>query len=379
MATTTVPSQKVSCAVANPLAVHEDIVLTEYQRAALENTGLNNFEHYAQYSTDRTQLFFAKVFRGDDFLGLAPIIKTVKYKGTKLLKTSVRRWAGPLLGLLSHKTTYMVDTAFMGFQHVSPFFAVTPADQKTVRDCVFDHLCAKKDVDHVWIAEPAGDLTWAAKHNLESFNTLPAVAVNVLGHASIGSYLDSLTKKRRKNFRQDRKSFDGHGGAIDYLTPPLPGDLATELHQLVVKSADNNSRHHDLAVPFEDVQIHREAFLTQPQHALVARVEQQVVGFFSFFPNGDVIHQCHGGFDYDLSIKSKAYHNLMNAAIQLAIDQGYGRVTFGPLNNETKRRIGTEFSPVTAHLWSRERLVGMMSKLLFIPNFQVNCGPAVTG
>ena len=180
------------------------------------------------------------------------------------------------------------------------------------------------------------------------------------------------------DFLNQQKPFEENGGSIDLVTPPLAEDLACQLHQLLTKSAVNNRRHHDLAVPFEDVQIHREAFLTQQQHVLVAKVSERPVGFFGFFSNGDVMHQCHGGFDYDLTLKTKAYHNVMNGAIQHAIEEGYSRVTFGPLNNETKRRIGTEFAPVNAHLWSREKLVGIMSKLLFIPNFQVYCGPAVT-
>ena len=378
MSTTTLRTRSAAPAISGPLVVHEEIKLTDAQREALGNTGLDNFVHYARFSTDRTQLFFAKVFRGDEFVGLAPIIKTVKYKGTRLLRAPVRRWAGPLLGLLSHKTTYMVDTAFMGFQHANPFFAVRHTDQAVVRDCVFDHLSAKDDVDHIWIAEPAADLTWAMERGLESFNSLPAVSATVTGHNSISSYLESLSKKRRKNFRQDRKPFDESGGMIDYFSPPLPEQLATELHQLLLNSAENNRNHHDLAVPFEDVQVHEKAFLTQQQHVLVARIEGRPIGFFGFFPNGDVIHQCHGGFDYDLSLKSKAYHNLMNGAIQFAIEQGYASVTFGPLNNETKRRIGTEFAPVTAHIWSRKKLVGMLSKLIFVPNFQVYRGPADT-
>lgn len=378
MSTTNTLSSETRNETAHSVAVREDVELTEEQRESLSNTALDQFAHLARFSTDRTQLFFVKVFRHDTFLGLAPVIKTVKFKGTDLLRAPVRRWAGPLIGILSHKTTYMVDTAFMGFQYTNPFLTVVPEDHTVVRDAVFDHLTTKKDADHVWIAEPATDFSWARDRGMESFSTLPAVSVKVAGHTSIESYLSSLSKKRRKNFRQAQKPFEENGGSIDLVTPPLAEDLACQLHQLLAKSAVNNRRHHDLAVPFEDVQIHREAFLTQQQHVLVAKVSERPVGFFGFFSNGDVMHQCHGGFDYDVSLKTKAYHNLMNGAIQHAIEEGYSRVTFGPLNNETKRRIGTEFAPVNAHLWSREKLVGIMSKLLFIPNFQVYCGPAVT-
>ena len=60
-----------------------------------------------------------------------------------------------------------------------------------------------------------------------------------------------------------------------------------------------------------------------------------------------------------------------------AIEHGYSHVSLGPLNNETKRRIGTEFLPVNAHIWSRDRLVRLVTKLLFIKNFQIYQGPAI--
>ena len=357
--------------------IREDTCLSDEQREGLGNVALDHFAHYARHSTARTVLFFVKVFRNEVFLGLSPVIKTVKFKSTSLLKVPVRRWAGLLLGPLARKTTYMVDTALMGFQYASPFFCLDPADQLVVRNCVSDHLKAKKDVDHIWIAEPASDLTWAQQHGYDSFSTHPLVQVSVAGNRSIDDFLSSLSKKRRKNFRQDRKPFDQHGASIDYFSPPLPSQMTADMYQCLVKSAENNARQHDLVVPFEDLQIHRQAFTTQQQQALVARVGGNVIGFFSFFCDGDTVHQCHGGFDYDWSLKTKAYHNLMNSAIEFAIERDYKGITLGPLNNETKRRIGTDFLPVNAHIWCRESVVRLVTKLIFLKNFQVYQGPAV--
>ena len=178
----------------------------------------------------------------------------------------------------------------------------------------------------------------------------------------------------RKNVRQDRQKFNLYGATIDYIEPPLPSVLAEEMYQCLLMSA----QHNDLTVPFEDLQNHKHAFFSQDQYSLVARADNRVIGFFSYFPNSGAIQQCHGGFDYDLSLKTKAYHNLMHAAVELTIHNGYDRVALGPLNNETKRRIGTHLMPMTAHLWCREQIVRFISRLLFIKNFQIYQGPAVT-
>src|SRR5690606_35471048 len=54
-----------------------------------------------------------------------------------------------------------------------------------------------------------------------------------------------------------------------------------------------------------------------------------------------------------------------------ALDQGYTRVSFGPLNNETKRRAATEVRPVVANLWTRVPFFRTFTRCRVIPNMQV--------
>ena len=116
--------------------------------------------------------------------------------------------------------------------------------------------------------------------------------------------LASSSKKRRENVRQDCQKFNLYGATIDYIDPPLPSVLAEEMYQCLLISTQYN----DLTVPFEDLLNHKHAFFSQDQYSLVERAGNRVIGFFSYFPNRGKIQQCHGGFDYDLSLKTKAYH-----------------------------------------------------------------------
>jgi len=143
--------------------------------------------------------------------------------------------------------------------------------------------------------------------------------------------LASSGKKRRENVRQDCQKFNLYGAAIDYIDSSLPSVLAEEMYQCLLMS----TQHNDLTVPFEDLLNHKHAFFSQDQYFLVERAGNRVIGFFSYFPNRGEIQQCHGGFDYDFFLKTKAYHNLMHAVVELAIHNGYDRVALGPLNNET--------------------------------------------
>ena len=354
------------------LSVLDEAALTPRERERLgRRPTLDNFAHFARHSTKHTQLFFVKIYRGADFLGLAPVTKIVNYQSTKLLRPDRRKWLGPLLGPLARKTTFMIDPAFLAFEYAAPFFCPFAGDEDAVRTAVSEHLKRKPDADMIWIAEPRRDTTWAGAHGYDCFSTLPMVHVELAGHATVESYVEALSKKRRRNWRVDREAFDTRGGTLAHYEAPVPPGVLEEMHACLLQSA----AHGDLAVPYEDLLNDRAAFLGQPQHAIVAQVAGRVVGFFSYIANGPALQQCHGGFDYEASHAVKAYANLINAAIEHAIANGFQRVTMGPLNNETKRRAGTHHMPVMVSLWCRSAVTRLLMRSFFLKNLQVYAGP----
>lgn len=353
------------------LTVRDESTLTPKERDALgRKPTLDNFAHYAKYSTPKTRLFFAKVYRGEQFLGLAPITKLVKYKSTELLRPTLRKWMGPGFGFLSKRTTYMVDSAFLAFEYTNPFFCPKAQDEDTVRCCVSEHLQRQPDVDTVVLTEPRRDTAWAEQQGYDCFSTSPMVHVDLSGHQTVESYLASLDKKRRKNWRADRRVFDAQGGTFELHGAPIPPAVLQEMHTCLLKSASQS----DFCVPFEDVLNGKPAFLGQDQQALVARVDGRIVGFFSFFANGDVMQQCHGGLDYEDSHDVKAYANLINAAIGHGIHHGFKRLSMGTLHNETKRRAGSHLMPVMVGIWFRSAVAGFLTRKLLLKNFQIYRG-----
>jgi hypothetical protein len=272
-------------------------------------------------------------------------------------------------------TTYMVDSAFLGYQCAYPFFCGKPGDVPVVRQCLCEHLKQKKDADNVWISEPCSDPAWYRANGFEVVGILPMVHVKVEGHATIASYLAALGKKRRKNFRRDRKLAEAHGTSIEFFAGTIPGDVLQAMHGCLLQSAARST----LCVPYEDLLNDRAAFMGQDQQALVARVNGSVVGFFSFFTNGDTLQQCHGGFDYQRSLQVKAYPNLINAAIEHAIQRGCKWITLGPLNNEAKRRAGTHLMPMMASLWCRSALLRFFMRKWLLRKLQVYAGELAPG
>lgn len=351
--------------------IREGRSLNESERALVDCAPLQYFEHYARYATPRTELFLVKVYRRDELLGVAPVIKTLGFNGMRLLQAKTQRWLG-VLGPLARTTSYTVDTSLAAFAYRTPFFCVDPAQLAIVRHAVSNHLKGKQDGDTIFLSQPLAEADWTIEEGYEPFQVLPMAHINVEHFASFDAYLDSLSKKRRKNVRQAQRDFENAGAVIDtYAEGEIDEETLDGMLQCLAESAKRSS----LTVPWGDVGNHEEAFRTLRQSALVVRHQQRVVAFMSFIAHGDQLLQCHGGLDYDDSHGIKAYHNLIAAAAQYAIDHGFKRVSFGPLNNETKRRGADELLPVAGGLWTRNPLLRPFNQRVLIPNLQVYAGP----
>lgn len=341
--------------------------VTQEALDSLGNNGLRNFANFCPYSTPNTELFVAEAYLGSRLVGLAPVVKLRRCRTTDQLKPSLRKWLGPWLGPIARKTTLLVDTAFLAYAYASPFFCDARIEPVAVKRRVSDFLKSQSDVDSIWISEPAAEAQWAASEGYDSFNMLPMVHVRLADVDSFEQYLERLGKKRRRNYQNERRNFEALGARTEIVHWPLDQELLAQLYRCLAESARRTA----YFVPYNDVLTDERAFCQQRQMAIVARVGSAVIGFMSFIEEGRQLLQCHGGLDYDVSLRANAYHNLIYAAIEYALKNGFECLSMGPLNNETKRRGGTDFLPVVASLWNRSPLDRFVARKLFIKNFHV--------
>jgi len=338
------------------------------QKAIGGNQTLANYCHFVSFSSPEIQLFFARVEEQGRLVAVAPVVRLWKCRATDMLKPSLQKWLGPWLGPILRKTTLLVDTAFLAYEYRSPFFCVEDADQHSVKASVSEFLKSQKDVDSVWITEPETDATFVSYEEYDSFPILPMVHVRTAGFDTMEEYVGSLSQKRRRNYRQEREAFRTAGATVEVVNSPLNVSLATAMYRCLAQSASRSV----FRVPYNKVLTNEAAFRQQKQMALVARLQERVIGFMTFIINDKTLLQSHGGLDYDLSLEVRAYHNLAYALIEYAIGRGLERVSFGPLNNETKRRVGTHLMPVVASLWTRNPIDRVLAKKFFIRNFHVH-------
>jgi hypothetical protein len=328
---------------------------------------LQNFATFCPYSTPNTELFVAEAYLSSRLVGLAPVVRLSRRKSTDQLKPSLRKWLGSWLGPVARKTTLLVDTAFLAYAYISPFFSDARVDPVAVKRRVSDFLKSQSDVDSIWISEPAAEAKWAESEGYDAFYMLPMVHVRIAEFDTFEQYLERLSKKRRRNYRQERHNFEAVGARTEIVHWPLDHELLAQLYRCLAESARRTA----YFVPYNDVLTNERAFCQQRQMAIVARVGSEVIGFMSFIEEGRQLLQCHGGLDYDLSLRANAYHNLIYASIEYALKNGFECLSMGPLNNETKRRGGTDLLPVVANLWNRSPLDRFVARKLFIKNFHV--------
>lgn len=353
------------------LAVSEEPGWSTEESAAFDDPLIDYFAGYAASSTDGTAVAIAKVRRDGRLVGVAPVVRIRKYRTTRLLAPGSRRWMDPLLGPFARKTVCFVDTSLMGFRYEAPFFALDPADGPAVRAAVIGHLQSQPDIDTLCVSEPwAGN--GAGEPGFTAFLNLPLAVIDLAGCASFDAYLERLSRKRRKNARQERKLFADAGARIEAVHPPYPDRLVDLLHGQLMASARRNEM---LEVPYGDVMNAREALERQAPHLLLATIDEAVVGFIAFLVRGTTMHQCHGGLDYARSAEVKAYPNLMHGAVDYAISNGLATITLGPVNNEAKRRA-SEPLPVVTSFWCSDGMSAFFMKYMMMKRFQVYTGPA---
>lgn len=354
----------------------QDLTVTEestWSRAESEAFADPLLDHAAAFipaSRRSTRLTLAKVRRGETLVGVAPVLVLRRYRGTQLLRPELAARYDPLFGRVARATQCLIETSFMGYLDDQPFLAIDPADRAAVRAAVIAHLQRRRDIDTILVTEPAAGAP-ALAPGFDAFLQLPLMRTETAGHGDFDSWLAAQGAKRRRNARAERALLEQADARVEFHATPQPKALRNQMHRLLINSAKANETG-GIVVPYEILMVDYDSFLRQEFHAITISLQGRMAGFFAFVPRNGVMHQVHGGLDYEIGPSIKVYPNLMQAAVRHAIASGYRAVTFGPRNNEAKRRAGDEH-PVRSALWCRSRLKRLVAARM-IDKLQVYTG-----
>lgn len=161
---------------------------------------------------------------------------------------------------------------------------------------------------------------------------------------SFADFLARLTSKKRRKLRADRKLLEKEGGTIELIDKPSL--ISDELYQLYQKTNLRKKMQDDyIPTPLsvdKDFFNNLSSFQLLNSKALVAKVNDEIIGYCLLMKDGDTLYFKSVGLDYDLSFKTHAYFNLFYSSIEYGIEHGCKRIDYGITSYCFKKRMGCE-------------------------------------
>lgn len=185
-------------------------------------------------------------------------------------------------------------------------------------------------------------------------------AVDIAGMTSVADYI-----AQHNNIRRKIKGFTNKGGTIDLIEGPLGDDDMAGVAHCVASTVG----HSIIASPFQDLfpeMVAATCAHRSPRFVhFVARLDGRMLGYHSFIRTGRGLRMLHGAFDRTLKSTLHAYENLIVRAVAHGIEHRLDRVHFGPVLNETKRRMMNATEPAALFFSSNNPLLGAAIPAIF--------------
>jgi hypothetical protein len=96
----------------------------------------------------------------------------------------------------------------------------------------------------------------------------------------------------------------------------------------------------------------------------VCRTSTDFLGYHSFMDFGSHLRCLNGAFNRELKTTHHAYENMILKVVEYSEEKGIKRIHFGPVLNETKRRMMHEFKPTNIHFSSSNALLNSVFPLV---------------
>jgi hypothetical protein len=182
---------------------------------------------------------------------------------------------------------------------------------------------------------------------------------------SFEEYRSSRSKNVREQIRQHKKSFERAGGRLvrsHDLTPYA--DTITELCRRVEAE---HSANRDIDLPFPVSRQHLLSIdcLPQVQRLLIlAQIGGAWVGCVTAVIDRGVMYWLVTGLDYDISVRSCAYFNLIYELFAVAAEQHVHTIYLGLLSYETKCRLGAVREQTRYHVLTNNRILRLALGLI---------------
>ncbi|MCP4644872.1 MAG: GNAT family N-acetyltransferase [bacterium] len=305
-----------------------------------------------QASSPWTQPTVVRAFDGDRLVGAAFVVRC-------------RHWAG---ALFSHPILYKpvdfvgltsfiwIRVGFCAETLANPGFVADGCDEDGIIRAMIDHLC--RNAYGVMVPD------WAENHHLhEDGWTFPYVHDGVVDLAGMAEAQDYV--RQHNNIKRKIKHFQNKGGEIDVIHGALDEETLETVRHCVRETVKCSI----IRSPFQDIfldALARTCMCASDRMVhFVARMNGEVLGYHSFVRSGRGLRMIHGAFDRQRPTTHHSYENLIIATVDYGIRHGLDKIHFGPVLNETKRRMMNACGETSFYFHSRTPIIRLFFPRLF--------------
>jgi len=171
--------------------------------------------------------------------------------------------------------------------------------------------------------------------------------IETKGLKSIQDYL-SLHKNLKKKIRHYSKN----GGRVDIVS----GRLSKQLQLKVKDSVLSTSRLSLFKLPFQEnyanMCISSADIDNNRIVHFICRSDKEFYGYHTFMQFENQMYCMNGAFNRNLPTTHHAYENMIYSTVEYGVEQGISSIHYGPVLNETKKRMMEQFIPTQLYIYS---------------------------
>ncbi len=326
--------------------------------AALDDLGVDHsvwevFDRLMGLSARGTMPQAVRAYAGEELAGLAFVIRCRAY-GRAVFDTPVFRAPIDLVGLPSF---IWIRAGMCAEAAANPGFVARGHDQRAVLAAMLRHL---KSTSCGVVVIDTPENAWLH----EGGQVYPYVADGVLDLGGFGSVEEFVAS--HGNVDRKLKEYARKGGCMEVTRGRVP-EVMLSRFQACMESTVNRSIVYS---PFQGLFpgiVAETCRIDRPEMIhFVTRLKGEVMGYHTFVRAGQGLRMVHGAFDRTLPTTHHAYESLIVRVAEYAIEHGLTRAHFGPVMNETKRRMMNVSHPCALYFHTQYALV----QLLFPPIFR---------
>lgn len=162
--------------------------------------------------------------------------------------------------------------------------------------------------------------------------------IDTSGYSTIHDYLSN-----HRNLKKKLKSYQKVGGRIDVIKGRIYEPLVKKIKECVISTGEKSIFKLPYQNDYPDMCAGSASIDNENVIHFFCRSDEEFYGYHSFIMFKNQIRCLNGAFNRNLSTTHHAYENMIYRVVEYSIENKIQTVYFGPVLNETKKRMMNSF------------------------------------